>query len=139
MLSPKRTKFRKAHKGRIHGNAKGGTQLSFGAYGLKAVSPERVTARQSEAARRAITRPLRRAGRVWIRVFPDVPVSSKPAEVRMGKGKGSPEFWVVRVKPGRIMFEIDGVPWDLAKEALTLASAKLPLDTRIVRRLGDVD
>ena len=139
MLSPKRTKFRKAHKGRIHGNAKGGTQLNVGAYGLKAVTPERVTARQIEAARRAITRHLRRAGRVWIRVFPDVPVSSKPAEVRMGKGKGSPEFWVARVKPGRIMFEIDGVPWDLAKEALTLASAKLPLDTRIVRRLGDSD
>ena len=139
MLSPKRTKFRKAHKGRIHGNAKGGTQLNFGAYGLKAVTPECVTARQIEAARRAITRHLRRAGRVWIRVFPDVPVSSKPAEVRMGKGKGSPEFWVARVKPGRIMFEIDGVPWDLAKEALTLASAKLPLDTRIVRRLGDAD
>ena len=139
MLSPKRTKFRKAHKGRIHGVAKGGTQLNFGAYGLKAVAPERVTARQIEAARRAITRHLRRAGRVWIRIFPDVPVSSKPAEVRMGKGKGSPEFWVARVKPGRIMFEIDGVPWELAKEALTLASAKLPLDTRIVRRLGDTD
>jgi large subunit ribosomal protein L16 len=139
MLSPKRTKFRKAHKGRIHGNAKGGTQLNFGSYGLKAMSPERVTARQIEAARRAITRHLRRTGRVWIRIFPDVPVSSKPAEVRMGKGKGSPEFWVARVKPGRIMFEIDGVPWDLAKEALTLASAKLPLDTRIVRRLGDAD
>ena len=139
MLSPKRTKFRKAHKGRIHGNAKGGTQLNFGAYGLKAVTPKRVTARQIEAARRAITRHLRRAGRVWIRIFPDVPVSSKPAEVRMGKGKGSPEFWVARVKPGRIMFEIDGVPWELAKEALTLASAKLPLDTRIVRRLGDAD
>jgi large subunit ribosomal protein L16 len=139
MLSPKRTKFRKAHKGRIHGLAKGGTQLNFGSYGLKAVTPERVTARQIEAARRAITRHMRRAGRVWIRIFPDVPVSSKPAEVRMGKGKGSPEFWVVRVKPGRIMFEIDGVPWDLAKEAFTLAAAKLPLDTRIVRRLGDVD
>ena len=139
MLSPKRTKFRKAHKGRIHGNAKGGTQLNFGAYGLQAVTPEPVTARQIEAARRAITRQLRRAGRVWIRVFPDVPVSSKPAEVRMGKGKGSPEFWVARVKPGRIMFEIDGVPWDLAKDALTLAAAKLPLDTRIVRRLGDAD
>ena len=139
MLSPKRTKFRKAHKGRIHGNAKGGTQLNFGAYGLTAVTPERVTARQIEAARRAITRHLRRAGRVWIRIFPDVPVSSKPAEVRMGKGKGSPEYWVARVKPGRIMFEIDGVPWDLAKEALMLASAKLPLDTRIVRRLGDAD
>ncbi|MDA7561373.1 50S ribosomal protein L16 [Alphaproteobacteria bacterium] len=139
MLSPKRTKFRKAHKGRIHGLAKGGTQLNFGSYGLKAVSPERVTARQIEAARRAITRHLRRTGRVWIRIFPDVPVSSKPAEVRMGKGKGSPEFWVARVKPGRIMFEIDGVPWNLAKEAFTLAAAKLPLDTRIVRRLGDTD
>jgi large subunit ribosomal protein L16 len=139
MLSPKRTKFRKAHKGRIHGLAKGGTQLNFGSYGLKAVTPERVTARQIEAARRAITRHLRRAGRVWIRIFPDVPVSSKPAEVRMGKGKGSPEFWVARVKPGRIMFEIDGVPWNLAKEAFTLAAAKLPLDTRIVRRLGDID
>ena len=139
MLQPKRTKFRKAHKGRIHGLAKGGTKLNFGSFGLKAVEPERVTARQIEAARRAITRHLRRAGRVWIRIFPDVPVSSKPAEVRMGKGKGSPEFWVARVKPGRIMFEIDGVPWELAKEALSLASAKLPLDTKIVRRLGDVE
>ncbi|ADE40641.1 MULTISPECIES: 50S ribosomal protein L16 [Candidatus Puniceispirillum] len=139
MLSPKRTKFRKAHKGRIHGNAKGGTQLNFGSYGLKAMSPERVTARQIEAARRAITRHLRRTGRVWIRIFPDVPVSSKPAEVRMGKGKGSPEFWVARVKPGRIMFEIDGVPWELAQEAFRLAAAKLPLDTKIVRRLGDSD
>jgi large subunit ribosomal protein L16 len=139
MLSPKRTKFRKAHKGRIHGNAKGGTQLNFGSYGLKAMSPERVTARQIEAARRAITRHLRRTGRVWIRIFPDVPVSSKPAEVRMGKGKGSPEFWVARVKPGRIMFEIDGVPWNLAQEAFLLAAAKLPLDTKIVRRLGDSD
>ena len=139
MLSPKRTKFRKAHKGRIRGFAKGGTQLNFGSYGLKAVSPERITARQIEAARRAITRHLRRTGRVWIRIFPDVPVSSKPAEVRMGKGKGTPEFWVARVKPGRIMFEIDGVSWDLAKEAFTLAAAKLPLDTRIVRRLGDVN
>jgi len=139
MLSPKRTKFRKAHKGRIHGNAKGGTQLNFGSYGLKAMSPERVTARQIEAARRAITRHLRRTGRVWIRIFPDVPVSSKPAEVRMGKGKGSPEFWVARVKPGRIMFEIDGVPWELAQEAFRLAAAKVPLDTKIVRRLGDSD
>ena len=139
MLQPKRTKFRKAHKGRIHGLAKGGTKLNFGSFGLKAIEPERVTARQIEAARRAITRHLRRAGRVWIRIFPDVPVSSKPAEVRMGKGKGSPEFWVARVKPGRIMFEIDGVPWNLAKEAFTLAAAKLPLDTRIVRRLGDTD
>ena len=131
MLSPKRTKFRKAHKGRIHGLAKGGTQLNFGSYGLKAVTPERVTARQIEAARRAITRHLRRTGRVWIRIF--------PAEVRMGKGKGTPEFWVARVKPGRIMFEIDGVSWDLAREAFALAAAKLPLDTRIVRRLGDVN
>ena len=139
MLSPKRTKFRKAHKGRIHGNAKGGTQLNFGSYGLKAMSPERVTARQIEAARRAITRHLRRTGRVWIRIFPDVPVSTKPAEVRMGKGKGSPEYWVARVKPGRIMFEIDGVPWNLAQEAFLLAAAKLPLDTKIVRRLGDSD
>ena len=137
MLQPKRTKFRKAHKGRIHGNAKGGTQLNFGAFGLKATSPARITARQIEAARRAITRHLRRSGRVWIRIFPDVPVSSKPAEVRMGKGKGNPEDWVARVKPGRIMFEIDGVNGDLATEALKLASAKLPLDTRVVRRLGE--
>ena len=127
------------HKGRIKGLAKGGSDLNFGSYGLKATQPERVTARQIEAARRAITRHLRRTGRVWIRIFPDVPVSSKPAEVRMGKGKGTPEFWVARVKPGRIMFEIDGVSWDLAREAFTLAAAKLPLDTRIVRRLGDVD
>ena len=139
MLQPKKMKFRKTFKGRIKGDAKGGSALNFGAYGLKAMTPERVTARQIEAARRAITRHLRRAGRVWIRIFPDVPVSSKPAEVRMGKGKGSPEFWVARVKPGRIMFEIDGVPWELAKEALSLASAKLPLDTKIVRRLGDVE
>ena len=137
MLQPKRTKFRKAHKGRIHGMAKGGTQLNFGAYGLKATTPARVTARQIEAARRAITRHLRRAGRVWIRIFPDVPVSTKPAEVRIGKGKGNPEFWVARVKPGRIMFEIDGVQKDLAHEALVLASAKLPLDTRVVSRLGE--
>ena len=137
MLSPKRTKFRKAHKGRIHGNAKGGTQLNFGAYGLKALAPARITARQIEAARRAITRHIRRAGRVWIRVFPDVPVSSKPAEVRMGKGKGTPEFWVARVKPGRIKFELDGVPKDLAEQAFTLAAAKLPIDTRFVTRLGD--
>ena len=139
MLSPKRTKFRKAHKGRIHGFAKGGTSLNFGAYGLKATSPERITARQIEAARRAITRHLRRAGRLWIRVFPDVPVSSKPAEVRMGKGKGSPEFWVARVAPGRIMFELDGVSWPLAQEAFKLAAAKLPLDTKIVRRLGETE
>ncbi len=137
MLSPKRTKFRKAFKGRIHGNAKGGTDLNFGAYGLKALEPERITARQIEAARRAITRHIKRVGRVWIRIFPDVPVSSKPAEVRMGKGKGSPEFWVVRVKPGKIMFELDGVPQDLAREAFELAAAKLPIKTRFVTRLGE--
>ena len=137
MLQPKRTKFRKQHKGRIHGKAKGGYEINFGNYALKAIEPDRVNARQIEAARRALTRHMKRQGRVWIRIFPDVPVSSKPAEVRMGKGKGSPEFWVARVKPGRIMFEIDGVPWDLAQQALTLASAKLPLATRIVRGLGD--
>ena len=137
MLSPKRTKFRKAHKGRIHGNAKGGTQLNFGAYGLKALEPDRVTARQIEAARRAITRQMKRAGRVWIRIFPDVPVSQKPAEVRMGSGKGSPEFWVCRVAPGRIMFEVDGVPPELAREALTLGAAKLPIKTKFIQRLGE--
>jgi len=137
MLSPKRTKFRKAHKGRIHGNAKGGSSLNFGAYGLKALQPERITARQIEAARRAITRHMKRAGRVWIRIFPDVPVSSKPAEVRMGKGKGSPEKWVAKVKPGRIMFEVDGVPRDIAKRAFELAAAKLPIKTRFVTRLGE--
>lgn len=134
MLAPKRTKFRKASKGRIHGAAKGGTTLNFGSYGLKAMGPNRITARQIEAARRTITRHLRRAGRVWIRIFPDVPVSSKPAEVRMGKGKGSPEFWVCRVKPGKIMFEIDGVPEELARRAFELASAKLPLPTRFISR-----
>ena len=132
MLQPKRTKFRKAHKGRIHGLAKGGTKLNFGAFGLKATQPERVTARQIEAARRAITRHLRRAGRVWIRIFPDVPVSSKPAEVRMGKGKGSIDRWVCRVKPGTIMFEVDGVDRELAKKAFELASAKLPVKTKFV-------
>ena len=137
MLSPKRTKFRKAHKGRIHGMAKGGVDLNFGAYGLKAVTPERVTARQIEAARRAITRHMKRAGRVWIRVFPDLPVTQKPAEVRQGKGKGSVEYWVARVKPGRIMFEIDGVPLDVAREAFRLAAAKLPLKTRFVMRMGE--
>jgi large subunit ribosomal protein L16 len=136
MLSPKRTKYRKAHKGRIHGPAKGGTELNFGAFGLKAVEPERVTARQIEAARRAITRHLKRLGRVWIRIFPDVPVSTKPAEVRMGSGKGNPEFWVCRVHPGRIMFEIDGVSEQIAREAFTLAAAKLPIRTKIVSRLG---
>jgi large subunit ribosomal protein L16 len=137
MLSPKRTNYRKAHKGRIHGLAKGGTTLNFGAFGLKAMEPERITARQIEAARRAITRAMKRAGRVWIRVFPDVPVSRKPAEVRMGSGKGAPEFWVCRVKPGRIMFEIDGVAPDLAREALDLGAAKLPIKTKFVTRMGD--
>ena len=137
MLSPKRTKFRKAFKGRIHGMAKGGTTLNFGAYGLKAVEPERVTARQIEAARRAITRHMKRVGRVWIRVFPDVPVTQKPAEVRQGKGKGSVEYWVAKVKPGRIMFEIDGVTQDVARRAFELAAAKLPLKTRFVMRVGE--
>jgi large subunit ribosomal protein L16 len=137
MLSPKRTKFRKAHKGRIHGLAKGGTALNFGAYGLKALEPERITARQIEAARRAITRAMKRAGRVWIRIFPDVPVSTKPAEVRMGSGKGSPEFWVARVKPGRIMFEVEGVSSELAREALTLGAAKLPIKTKFITRIGE--
>jgi len=136
MLSPKRTKYRKAHKGRIHGPAKGGTDLNFGSYGLKAVEPDRVTARQIEAARRAITRHLKRLGRVWIRIFPDVPVSTKPAEVRMGSGKGTPEFWVCRVHPGRIMFEIDGVSEQTARDALELAAAKLPIRTKVVSRLG---
>ncbi|MBN9333034.1 50S ribosomal protein L16 [Devosia sp.] len=137
MLQPKRTKFRKAHKGRIHGLAKGGTDLAFGSYALKATEPERVTARQIEAARRAITREMKRQGRVWIRIFPDLPVSKKPTEVRMGKGKGSVEFWAARVKPGRIVFEIDGVPEDVAKEALRLGAMKLPITTRIVTRIVD--
>jgi large subunit ribosomal protein L16 len=137
MMQPKRTKFRKAHKGRIHGLAKGGTELNFGAYGMKIVEPGRISARQIEAARRAITRHLKRVGRVWIRVFPDVPVSKKPAEVRMGKGKGSVELWVCRVKPGRIMFEIDGVPEGLAAEAIARGAAKLPLGTRFVRRVQE--
>ena len=137
MLQPKRTKFRKQFKGRISGVAKGGTDLNFGQFGLKAMMPERVTARQIEAARRAITRAMKRAGRVWIRIFPDVPVSKKPTEVRMGKGKGSPEFWAARVSPGRIMFEIDGVPEPLAREALTLAAAKLPIKTRFIARIAE--
>jgi large subunit ribosomal protein L16 len=137
MLSPKRTKYRKAHKGRIHGTAKGGTTLAFGAFGLKAVEPERITARQIEAARRAITRHMKRVGKVWIRVFPDLPISRKPAEVRMGSGKGSPEYWVCRVHPGRILFELDGVSKELAKEAFTLAAAKLPVKTRIISRVTD--
>jgi len=137
MLSPKKTKFRKQFKGRLHGVAKGGTDLNFGQFGLKAMEPERITARQIEAARRAITRHMKRAGRVWIRVFPDVPVSKKPAEVRMGSGKGAPEFWAARVKPGRVLFELDGVPVTVAKEALALAAAKLPIKTRFVARVGE--
>ena len=135
MLQPKRTKFRKAFKGRIHGDAKGGTQLNFGAFGLKAMAPERITARQIESARRAITRHMKRQGRLWIRIFPDVPVSGKPAEVRMGSGKGAVDYWAARVAPGRIMFEIDGVPDDVAREALRLGAAKLPVRTKVVTRL----
>ncbi len=134
MLQPQRTKFRKQHKGRIHGAAKGGTQLNFGEYGLKAMEPERINAREIEAARRAITREMKRAGRVWIRVFPDVPVSKKPAEVRMGSGKGAPEFWVAKIKPGRILFEIDGVDLATAKEAMRLGAAKLSIATKFVAR-----
>jgi large subunit ribosomal protein L16 len=137
MLQPKKTKFRKQFKGRISGAAKGGTNLDFGQFGLKAMEPERVTARQIEAARRALTRHMKRAGRVWIRVFPDVPVSKKPAEVRMGSGKGAPELWVARVKPGRVLFEIDGVNTQTAREALTLAAAKLPIKTRFVERIAE--
>ncbi len=137
MLQPKRTKFRKAHKGRIHGVATRGHTLNFGAYGLKAAEPARITARQIEAARRAITRHMRRAGRVWIRIFPDVPVSKKPTEVRMGKGKGTPDVWVCRVKPGRILFELDGVSAELARGAFDRAAAKLPIRTRFVSRLGE--
>ena len=137
MLQPKRTKFRKAHKGRIHGNAKGGTTLNFGSIGLKAMSPNRITARQIEAARRAITRHIRRQGKVFIRIFPDVPVSKKPLEVRQGKGKGSVEYWACRVKPGRIMFELDGVEPTLAREALSLAAEKLPIKTKFVTRVGE--
>ena len=137
MLQPKRTKFRKQFKGRIHGNAKGGTNLDFGGFGLKALEPNRVTAREIEAARRAITRQMKRQGRVWIRIFPDVPVSKKPTEVRMGKGKGSPEFWAAKVKPGRIMFELDGVNEETAREALRLAAAKLPIRTRFVQRIEE--
>ncbi|MGB0507890.1 MAG: 50S ribosomal protein L16 [Pikeienuella sp.] len=134
MLSPKRTKFRKQHKGRIKGEAKGGFDLTFGSYGLKATEPERVTARQIEAARRAMTRHMKRQGRVWIRIFPDVPVTQKPTEVRMGKGKGSVEYWAAKVKPGRVMFEIDGVSEPVAKEALRLAAMKLPVKCRFVVR-----
>lgn len=137
MLQPKKTKFRKQFKGRIHGVAKGGTDLNFGQFGLKALAPERITARQIEAARRAITREMKRVGRVWIRIFPDVPVSQKPTEVRMGKGKGSPEYWAAKVKPGRIMFEVDGVSEDIAREALRLGAAKLPIKTRFVQRIAE--
>jgi large subunit ribosomal protein L16 len=137
MLQPKRTKFRKQFKGRIHGEATSGALLNFGQYGLKAMEPERITARQIEAARRAITREMKRQGRVWIRIFPDVPVSAKPAEVRMGSGKGAPDHWVARVKPGRIMFEIDGVPEDTARAALTLGAAKLPIKTRFIQRIAE--
>ena len=137
MMSPKKTKFRKQFKGRIHGMAKGGFALNFGSHGLKSMEPERVTARQIEAARRAITRQMKRQGRVWIRIFPDLPVSTKPAEVRMGSGKGSPEFWVARVQPGRIMFELDGVAETVAREALALGAAKLPIRTKFVTRIGE--
>ena len=137
MLQPKKTKYRKAHKGRIRGKAKGGTTLNFGSYGLKALTAERVTSRQIEAARRAITRHMKRAGKVWIRIFPDVPVSKKPTEVRMGKGKGTPEYWAARVKPGRVMFEIDGVTSDIAHTALNLGSSKLPLQTKVITRPGE--
>jgi len=135
MQQPKRTKYRKQFKGRVHGLAKGYTRLNFGAFGMKAAGPARVTARQIEAARRTITRHLKRAGRVWVTIFPDVPVSTKPAEVRMGKGKGTPEYWMCRVRPGRIMFEVDGVGEDLAREAFRLGAAKLPMATRFVGRL----
>ncbi|OUR77417.1 50S ribosomal protein L16 [Alphaproteobacteria bacterium 46_93_T64] len=137
MLQPKRTKFRKAHKGRLKGVATSGTSLNFGAFGLKALEPGRITARQIEATRRAITRHMKRAGRVWIRIFPDIPVSKKPAEVRMGKGKGSPEFWMVRIKPGKVMFELDGVPAELAREACERGAAKLPIKVKFITRLGE--
>ncbi len=136
MLSPKKTKYRKAFKGRIHGNARSGATVAFGTYGLKAIEPARITARQIESARRAITRHMRRVGKLWIRIFPDIPVSKKPAEVRMGSGKGSPEFWVCRVKPGRILFELNGVSEEVAREAFSLASEKLPIDTKFVARIG---
>ena len=135
MLSPKKTKFRKQFKGRIHGTAKGNYALNYGSFGLKAMEPERVTSRQIEAARKAITRYLKRAGRMWIRIFPDVPVSKKPTEVRMGKGKGSPEYWACRVKPGKILFEVDGVSQSIATEAFGRASSKLPIKTKVVEQL----
>ena len=137
MLSPKKTKFRKQHKGRIHGTAKAGFTLSYGSYGLKALEPDRLTARQIESARRAISRHMKRQGKVWIRVFPDVPVSKKPLEVRMGSGKGSPEFWAARVHPGRILFELEGVPETVARESFELAAAKLPIKTKFIKRVGE--
>ncbi|MEZ5786202.1 MAG: 50S ribosomal protein L16 [Xanthobacteraceae bacterium] len=137
MLQPMRTKYRKAHKGRIRGLATSATTLAFGNFGLKAMEPERITARQIEAARRAMTRHMKRAGRVWIRIFPDVPISKKPLEVRMGSGKGAPEYWVARVKAGRILFEVDGVNSQVAREALTLAAAKLPIKTRFIERIAE--
>lgn len=137
MFSPKRTKFRKMHKGRIKGKAKGGTELNFGDFGLKALAPERITARQIESARRAITRHIKRQGRVWIRIFPDVPISKKPAEVRQGKGKGSPEYWAARVHPGRIMFELADVDEGIARRAFYLAAAKLPIKTKFIARFGN--
>lgn len=135
MLQPKKTKFRKQHKGRISGNAKGGTNLDFGSFGLKALEPERITSRQIEATRRVLARMMKRQGRIWIRVFPDVPITKKPLEVRMGKGKGSVELWVARIKPGRVMFEIDGVTPEVAREALTQAAEKLPIDCKIIERI----
>ncbi|BCA64175.1 50S ribosomal protein L16 [Sphingomonas sp. LB2R24] len=137
MLQPKKTKFRKAFKGKISGDAKSGFSLNFGSYGLKAMEPDRITARQIEAARRAITRHMKRQGRLWIRIFPDLPVSGKPAEVRMGKGKGAPEYWAARVKPGRILFELDGVDGKIAAEAFERAAMKLPIKVKVVARLGD--
>lgn len=139
LLQPKKTKFRKAHKGRIHGLATRGNQLDFGTYGLKAMAPGRITARQIESARRAMTRHIKRGGRIWIRVFPDVPVSTKPAEVRMGSGKGNPEYWVSRIHPGRILYEMEGVSVELAKEAMTLAAAKLPIPTKFIVRGGSIE
>lgn len=137
MMSPKKTKYRKQHKGRIHGNAKGGTELNLGSVGLKAMEPERITARQIEAARRAISRHMKRQGQLWIRVFPDLPITKKPLEVRMGSGKGGVEYWTARIKPGRILFELDGVSQQIAKEALALAAAKLPIKTKVVTRIGE--
>lgn len=134
LLQPKKTKYRKAHKGRIHGLAQRGSELNFGQFGLKALRAGRLTARQIESARRAMTRHIKRGGRIWIRMFPNIPVSSKPAEVRQGKGKGNPEYWIARIKAGRILYEMEGVPEHLAREAMTLAGAKLPIPTKFVGR-----